>query len=263
MSDSPELDTLIARARKAGGEPERLARVRARLVSQAILAPPGTATTGPTHPPTAHASTGRAGAPTGGAGAPTGGAGASAPAWAAVAILATLGISGWLMHRASTVPSRLDETATTTEAETATETETETMETATETATATAETETATATDTATATETETETETETDTATATETETTETALHPHAAGPRAAIAPEPSEPENPSSSLREEIALLDRALRAREAGDVALARRLLRDHEARFPEGTLVPERERLRGEIDRAGERSESPSP
>lgn len=247
MSDSPELDTLIARARKAGGEPERLARVRARLVSQAILAPPGTATTGPTHPPTAHASTGRAGAPTGGAGAPTGGAGASAPAWAAVAILATLGISGWLMHRASTVPSRLDETATTTEAETATETETETMETATETATATAETETATA----------------TDTATATETETTETALHPHAAGPRAAIAPEPSEPENPSSSLREEIALLDRALRAREAGDVALARRLLRDHEARFPEGTLVPERERLRGEIDRAGERSESPSP
>ena len=247
MSDSPELDTLIARARKAGGEPERLARVRARLVSQAILAPPGTATTGPTHPPTAHASTGRAGAPTGGAGAPTGGAGASAPAWAAVAILATLGISGWLMHRASTVPSRLDETATTTEAETATETETETMETATETATATAETETATA----------------TDTATATETETTETALHPHAAGPRAAIAPEPSEPENPSSSLREEIALLDRALRAREAGDVALARRLLRSHEARFPEGTLVPERERLRGEIDRAGERSESPSP
>jgi TolA-binding protein len=151
------------------------------------------------------------------------------------------------MHRASTVPSRLDETATTTEAETATETETETMETATETATATAETETATA----------------TDTATATETETTETALHPHAAGPRAAIAPEPSEPENPSSSLREEIALLDRALRAREAGDVALARRLLRSHEARFPEGTLVPERERLRGEIDRAGERSESPSP
>jgi len=256
MSDSPELDTLIARARKAGGEPERLARVRARLVSQAILAPPGTATTGPTHPPTTHASTGRAGAPTGGAGAPTGGAGASAPAWAAVAILATLGISGWLMHRASTVPSRLDETATTTEAETATETETETMETATETATATAATETA-------ATETETETETATDTATATETETTETALHPHAAGPRAAIAPEPSEPENPSSSLREEIALLDRALRAREAGDVALARRLLRDHEARFPEGTLVPERERLRGEIDRAGERSESPSP
>jgi TolA-binding protein len=160
------------------------------------------------------------------------------------------------MHRASTVPSRLDETATTTEAETATETETETMETATETATATAATETA-------ATETETETETATDTATATETETTETALHPHAAGPRAAIAPEPSEPENPSSSLREEIALLDRALRAREAGDVALARRLLRDHEARFPEGTLVPERERLRGEIDRAGERSESPSP
>jgi TolA-binding protein len=167
------------------------------------------------------------------------------------------------MHRASTVPSRLDETATTTEAETATETETEPKETATETATATAETETATATDTATATETETETETETDTATATETETTETALHPHAAGPRAAIAPEPSEPENPSSSLREEIALLDRALRAREAGDVALARRLLRSHEARFPEGTLVPERERLRGEIDRAGERSESPSP
>ncbi len=66
-------------------------------------------------------------------------------------------------------------------------------------------------------------------------------------------VRPSPSEPgeADPGSSLREEIALLDRALRASEAGDTAGARAALAEHRARFPTGTLRPERERMWSEL------------
>lgn len=61
--------------------------------------------------------------------------------------------------------------------------------------------------------------------------------------------------PTDPRSSLREEIALLDRALRASESGDPAGARAALAEHRARFPSGTLTPERERMWAELDAHG--------
>lgn len=73
----------------------------------------------------------------------------------------------------------------------------------------------------------------------------------------RRAVRPSPSAPSeppaeaDPGSSLREEIALLDRALRASEAGDPARARAALDEHRARFPSGTLSPERDRMLAEL------------
>ncbi|MBX3269295.1 MAG: hypothetical protein KF729_03485 [Sandaracinaceae bacterium] len=57
------------------------------------------------------------------------------------------------------------------------------------------------------------------------------------------------------ASTLREEIALLDRALRAREAGETARARAALEEHAARFPSGRLRPERERMLAELAAGG--------
>jgi TolA-binding protein len=66
---------------------------------------------------------------------------------------------------------------------------------------------------------------------------------------PRAATATAPG--ADPSSSLREEIALLDRAIRARDSGDVARAVATLEAHRARFPSGVLRPERDRMLAEL------------
>lgn len=65
---------------------------------------------------------------------------------------------------------------------------------------------------------------------------------------PAAAEAPPPADP---SSTLREEIALLDRAIRARNAGDVARAVAVLEEHRTRFPSGRLQPDRDRLLAEL------------
>lgn len=59
--------------------------------------------------------------------------------------------------------------------------------------------------------------------------------------------------PADSRSTLREEIALLDRALRAREAGDLARAVAALGEHRARFPSGTMSPERDRMLAELGR----------
>lgn len=56
---------------------------------------------------------------------------------------------------------------------------------------------------------------------------------------------------DDPGSTLREEIALLERAMAARDAGDTAAARAVLELHRTRFPEGVLSPERERVLREL------------
>ncbi len=48
------------------------------------------------------------------------------------------------------------------------------------------------------------------------------------------------------SSTLQDETALVERALRAARVGDTASARRWLEEHERRFPDGALAPERRR-----------------
>ncbi len=77
---------------------------------------------------------------------------------------------------------------------------------------------------------------------------------------------PPPTEPTadeaDPGSSLREEIALLDRALRASEAGDPVRARAALDEHRARFPSGTLSPERDRMLAELSAAHDESATPT-
>jgi hypothetical protein len=89
----------------------------------------------------------------------------------------------------------------------------------------------------------------------------TEDAIEPRRAARTAPSAPsEPPAEVDPGSSLREEIALLDRALRASEAGDPARARAALDEHRARFPSGTLSPERDRMLREL---GDRATPPSP
>lgn len=80
----------------------------------------------------------------------------------------------------------------------------------------------------------------------------------------RAEARPVPAPIEAPTSdsasTLREEIALLDRALRAREAGDLARARATLDEHRARFPSGALSPERDRMLAELEHARATRES---
>ena len=88
----------------------------------------------------------------------------------------------------------------------------------------------------------------------------------------RAARAPDTSDPttaipeEAPTeavagSTLREEIALLERAIRLRESGDPARALAVLEEHRERFPSGRLRPERERLASEITQAAEAERDP--
>ncbi|MBN8617022.1 MAG: hypothetical protein J0L92_40960, partial [Deltaproteobacteria bacterium] len=60
---------------------------------------------------------------------------------------------------------------------------------------------------------------------------------------------------DDPSSSLREEVALMERAMRHRREGDVAGVRAALAEHAARFPDGHLAPERTRLLGELAAEG--------
>lgn len=69
------------------------------------------------------------------------------------------------------------------------------------------------------------------------------------AAAEAEALAPAELDPglAPPGSTLREEIALVERAMAARDAGDVARARSVLEQHRARFPDGVLRPERERI----------------
>ena len=82
----------------------------------------------------------------------------------------------------------------------------------------------------------------------------------PRERAPREAVAPDGVRDEpraadstslDPGSTLREEIALLERAMAARDAGDLEGARAALEAHHARFPAGILSPERERLLHEL------------
>ncbi len=70
---------------------------------------------------------------------------------------------------------------------------------------------------------------------------------------------------DEPGSTLREEIAILDLALSAWRRGDREGAREALARHRARFPEGILAPERERLEGEVARSEDPASplAPSP
>lgn len=72
---------------------------------------------------------------------------------------------------------------------------------------------------------------------------------------PSAETAPIEPSAEDSASRLREEIALLDRALRARESGDPARAAAALEEHRARFPSGRLQPERDRMLSELATSG--------
>lgn len=56
---------------------------------------------------------------------------------------------------------------------------------------------------------------------------------------------------DDPGSTLREEIAILDGAMAAHIRGDLEGAREALARHRARFPDGRLAPERERLEHEL------------
>jgi TolA-binding protein len=60
-----------------------------------------------------------------------------------------------------------------------------------------------------------------------------------------ASFAPAPSTPVD-EGSLRQETALMERALSALRRGDVQGARQALAEHASRFPNGHLVRERER-----------------
>ena len=63
--------------------------------------------------------------------------------------------------------------------------------------------------------------------------------------------APHEEDPSEAGSTLREEIALLERAIAARDRGDADAARRILAEHAHRFARGVLRPERERLLREL------------
>ncbi len=74
---------------------------------------------------------------------------------------------------------------------------------------------------------------------------------------------PETHPETDPESSLREEVALLERAMRHRREGDLDAMRATLAEHAARFPNGHLAPERTRLLGELaaERAGAHEDPP--
>ncbi len=85
-------------------------------------------------------------------------------------------------------------------------------------------------------------------------------AAHPSRPPPRervteeAPAVPEADTAEDPSSTLREEIAILERAMGHRRDGDLVRARAALAEHARRFPTGVMSPERERLLGELETA---------
>jgi hypothetical protein len=54
------------------------------------------------------------------------------------------------------------------------------------------------------------------------------------------------------ASQLREEIAILERAMGHRRTGDVEGARAAIAEHARRFPDGLLAPERARLASELE-----------
>jgi TolA-binding protein len=54
------------------------------------------------------------------------------------------------------------------------------------------------------------------------------------------------------ASQLREEIAILERAMGHRRAGDLEGARAAIAEHARRFPRGLLAPERDRLASELE-----------
>lgn len=66
---------------------------------------------------------------------------------------------------------------------------------------------------------------------------------------------------DDPGSTLREEVLLMERAMRHRREGDLAAMRSVLAEHAARFPNGHLAPERTRLLGEL--AAEPAEGATP
>jgi hypothetical protein len=76
---------------------------------------------------------------------------------------------------------------------------------------------------------------------------------------PSAVEGPVPS--DDPSSTLREEVALMERAMRHRREGDLAAMRAVLAEHAARFPNGHLAPERTRLLGELAAPSAEGETP--
>lgn len=64
---------------------------------------------------------------------------------------------------------------------------------------------------------------------------------------------PAPASDEATSgSTLREELTLLERAMARRRAGDLEGARQAIAEHARRFPQGIMSPERERLAAELD-----------
>jgi hypothetical protein len=80
----------------------------------------------------------------------------------------------------------------------------------------------------------------------------------------RVAPRPEPAPADDDErSTLRAEIALLDRAIAARERGALDEARAILAQHAARFPDGVLAPERERLLAELARGASAPGSGDP
>lgn len=61
-----------------------------------------------------------------------------------------------------------------------------------------------------------------------------------------------PTDEATRASQLREEIAILERAMSHRRAGDLEAARAALAEHARRFPHGLMAPERERLASELE-----------
>ena len=89
----------------------------------------------------------------------------------------------------------------------------------------------------------------------------TEATATPSPSHPTTAIPEEAPTEAVAGSTLREEIALLERAIRLRESGDPARALAVLEEHRERFPSGRLRPERERLASEITQAAEAERDP--
>ena len=228
---SPELDALLTRARGASAPRARLDGVRARLEAQ--LGPLGGATIDPVAapppvpPPTIEPST----------------TGWIVPTTIVIGVLALLVLGRAFLGGDTGTP-----VAPTTEAPSMVEPVTGSITDRT-------------ATEAATIPTTEDDAVPEIDAeATTPETEAAHTEPTPTAERPRRQVDDEaehavaPSS-DDPSSSLREEVALMERAMRHRREGDVAGVRAVLAEHAARFPDGHLAPERTRLLGELAAEG--------
>ncbi len=68
---------------------------------------------------------------------------------------------------------------------------------------------------------------------------------------------------DDPGSTLREEVAILEGAMAAHIRGDLEGAREALARHRARFPDGIMAPERERLEREVAQSANPPLAPSP